>query len=423
MVLDITRLVNQNRVSDSANAAPHEASDGVAHGQNPNRALDDDGVAAHQASDSTVCRQNPHRISATDAAAAAHQASDDTARGQNLVRTLVNGALPEAEVLEPMHHSVNGTMPTPTPTGFTRGDNLQGGAGRGGPGDNLREVAGRGGPTAAASLTSGSQQRGGKLLQQAACNGHGSGQAQEASKLGLAVARLQAKAAKDALKGLGWLDRSYRADTHTSSAVICLPLTDSGSAVLKSAEFSSAHHESDPARSSQPSSSQHSSAQLDFANPNSAEVSSAQLNSAQLNSAQLSSDGLSSAAQLDDADASSEPVSSSHMDPGMASSQPLPTGKVPITDGNSDKLKGSTVGATGRKRKAVGSQEADMVCLQALMQAGLAVVRHIATSKSSRVGGGPAHRLKGAVTALLQQQVSLTLMCCVTVLCIISMIL
>lgn len=396
VVLHITSLVDNYRLSDSANAAPHGASDGTAHGQNPDRTLDDGGVAAQRASDSTGCEQNPNRILATDADAA-HQVSDHTEQGQNFDRTLVDGALPEAKVLEPIHHSVSATKPTPTPTRVTRGDNLQG-------------IASRGDPKAAASLTSGSQLRGGKLSQQAACDGHGNLQAQEASQQGLAVAKLQAKAAKDALKGLGWLDRSCRADTHPSSGVICLPLTGGGSAVLNSAEFSSPQPDSDPAMSTQPSSSQHGSAEPNFAKSNAAaEVSSAQLSSDRLSSAQHSS-----AEQLNDADASSEPGSSSHIDPGMASSQPLPTGEVPLTDGSSSKLKGSTVGAKGRKQKAVGSQEADKVCLKALMQAGLAVVQPIATSKSSRVEGGPAQRLKGAVTALLQQQASLTLMHCVS---------
>lgn len=92
----------------------------------------------------------------------------------------------------------------------------------------------------------------------------------------------------------------------------------------------------------------------------------------------------------------------------MASSQPLPTGRLAGTDGSLGKLKGSTAGAKGKKRQAGGSQEADMACLQALMQAGLAVLQPMEMHRSSRGQGGPAQRLKGAVTHLLQQQVSLT---------------
>ena len=389
VILDITSLVDQHTLSDSANAAAHQASNGTAHGQNPDRTLDYGSVAAYQASDSTMCEHNPHRSSAIEAAAA-HQASDDTTHGQNPDRTLISGSLAEEKSFEPIaiHHAAMGTKAAPGPAGVTRGDHLQGGAGRGG-------------AEAPASLTSGSHCQGGLLSQVAACKGHGYGEAQEASKQGLAVARLQAKAAKDALRGLGWLDRSCRADTDSSTGVICLPVTDSGCTMLQSAEFSSAQPESDPVRSAEPGSSQHSSAHLD-----------SKSSSAHLSSAQLSSDGLSSAqhgsaAQLNYADASSVPRSSSYADTCMAS-------EVPLTDGSPGKLKGSTVGAKGGKRKAVRSQKADMACLQALMQAGLAVVRPIAMNKSGRVDGGPAHRLRGAVAALLQQQVSMALMCYVS---------
>ena len=407
VVLDITSLIQQHSVSDSANAAAHQASDGMAHGQNPDRTLDCAEVAAYQGSDSTVCRQNPNSISAIDDAAAAFQSSDNTAHGQNPDRTLAGEAWPEAKRLEPIakYHAVIGTKPTPSPTGGIRGEYLQGGAGRGG-------------PNAAPSLNSGSHPQDEQLSQQAACNGQGHGQAQDASKQGLAVVRLQAKAAKDALKGLRWLDRSCRADVNTSSGVVSLPLTDSGCAMLQSAEFSFAQPESDSAGSIEPSSSQYSSALFTSAGPSSAELSSSQLSCDGLSPAQHSSVG-----QLNDADAGSVPRSSSYTDPCMASSQPLPTGAVPLTDGSSGMMEGSTVGAKGRERKAVGSQKADMACLQALMQAGLAVVRPMATSQSSRLEGTPAQRLKRAVTALLQQQVSPTLMCCATMLCTIFLIL
>ena len=384
VVLDVISLINQHRFSHSADAAAHQASDSTAHQYSSDRTLDYGDVAAHQASDNTVCAQNPDRILATDAAAA-QQASDDTAHGQNPDRTLLSGALPEAKGLEPsaVHHAVTSIKPTPSPTGGTTGEYPQGGAGRGG----LK---------AAASLTSGTPPQREQLSKQALCNGHA--QSQELSK-GLAVARLKAKAAKDALKGLGWLDRSCRADTDPSSGVICLPLTDSGSALLQSDDFSSAQFESDPAMAAHPSSPQ---------------LSSAQLSSAQASSARLSSDGLSSAlrsmtAQLNRADAGTVQNSSSCSTLSMASSQPLPTGELPVTNGSLARLKGSTAGPKSRKQKTVGSQEADRACLQALMQAGLAVVRPVATSKSSRAEGGPAQRLKGAVTVLLQQHVSLTL--------------
>lgn len=400
LVLDVTSLVGQNRFSASADAAACQASDGTAHGQSCYRTLDYSDVAAHQASDSTVYRQNSNRSLATDAAAA-QQASDDTSHGQNPDKDLLSGAWPEPKGMEPsaLPHTVIGAKPTPSLTGGTRGEYLQGGAGRGG-------------PKAAASLTPGSHPQGQQLSQQTACVGDRHAQAQELSKA-LAVARLQAKAAKDALKSLGWLDRSCRADIDPNSGVICLPLTDSGSTMLQSAAFNAAQPESDPATSTQPSSPQ---------------LSSAQLNSAQASSAQLSSDGLSWAqrsttAQLNHVDAGTVQHSSSCSALSTASSQPLPTSELPVTIGSLARLKGSTVERKSRKRQAVGSQEANMACLQALMQAGLAVVQPIPTSKSSRVEGGPAQRLKGAVTTLLQQQVNLTLICCVTVLHTISIIL
>ena len=57
---------------------------------------------------------------------------------------------------------------------------------------------------------------------------------QSGEKLGLAVTRREAKVAKDALKVLGWLDRSCKANSNTQTGCVCLPITDEASTALAS---------------------------------------------------------------------------------------------------------------------------------------------------------------------------------------------
>lgn len=377
VLLDLTSLVKRHTAAQPSKSATCPALDGTASGQNP---------------DST--------LSALTMDAAAAQASDSTTPGQNPDRALRCGAVSDAKGLEPMHGAVTGAKAIPTPNEGDRAGVLQGGTGRGG-------------AKATASPSAQGPPPGDQSLQQhavAACNWHAQSQAQlGAGKQGLVVARLQAKAAKDALKGLGCLDRSCRAGTDPSSGVVCLPVTDRGRAVLGFAAFSCAQTRSDPVKSAETGASSQSCAEHNSAQADSTELSSAQTSSAQLNSAgcaKLNPAGVSSAAKPDLGDCSTVQSSSSC----TGCSQPLPTGKLPVTDGSWGKLKGSTAGAKGKKRQAGASQEADMACLQALMQAGLAVLQPMEVHRSGRDEGGPAQRLKGAVTHLLQQHVSLTLL-------------
>ena len=359
VLLDLTGLVRNNKASwpASGNATACQPPHATGHRPKSDDILAGDDDARQQAPDSTVHAQKPDRTGPGGNAATYHT-SDGTAHGQNPDRTLTSGALPRAVGLELTNHVVTlYTKPTLTPAGSTPGQHPKGGAGKGG-------------VKTAASSTAEGYPSSEELSQQSACNQ--GAQSNSAGKQGLAVARLQAKAAKDALKGLGWLDKSCRACTDPSSDVICLPLTDSGRTKLQSACLSSP----------------------------------------QASSPQASSPQLGPAARLNHADA--KPVSSgtSCTALSMANAQPLPTGELPMTAGSSDRLKGRTVGTKGKKQKAVGSQEADMACLLALMQAGLAVVQPMETLRSGRVEGGPAQRLKGAVAHLLQQQVSLAVLCC-----------
>lgn len=216
VLLDLTSLVKQHSASQPTMPATCLASDGTALGQDPDKTLP----------------------TSTTNAANAHQASESIMPGQNPDRALTCGAVSDAEA---MHNAVTGTKPTPTPHGGAGGDVLRGGAGRGG-------------GSATPSPNAEGHPLGGESLQQnvmAACDRQEQGQARlGAGKQGLVVARLQAKAAKDALKGVGWLDRSCRTGSDPSSGVVCLPVTDSSRAVLESAAFSSAQTRSDAVKSS-----------------------------------------------------------------------------------------------------------------------------------------------------------------------------
>lgn len=301
----------------------------------------------HQASDSTTHGYKAHKTLAA-ADAAAHQVSDVTTNAQSAGKTPTSGLSAE-ESIEPTPHAATTVRRTLAPGGGTRRTDLPEGAGGSGvaPAANCKTAEGR---------LPGKQ----SSLQPA---GEDHAKAHTQGNQGLAVSRLQAKAAKDALKRLGWLDQAYKVQSDPTTDVICLPLTQSGSAILGSAQLNPA-------------------AEIHHANG--------------VTAAQCVPNGTSDAAA------------------GMVGSVPVPTGEVPVAKGSSVRLKGSTARGKGKEQEHKGSQEGDRTNLVGLMQAGLAVVQLMEAQVSGRVEGGPAQRMRGAVTHLLQQQVGLTVMSHVT---------
>ncbi len=287
-----------------------------------------------QASDSTA----PGNEADTTLAAAnsgSYQASDRPPHRQSPDKTLTRGALPEEAIgLKLTHQGTPTAAATPPPEGVCRGVCPPGG------------LPGRAGAQAAAgSETTQGHPVEEQSSQQPACKEHAKS---DVGKQGLAVVRLQAKAAKDALKSLGWLDQAYKAYSDPSTGLVCLPLTDSGGATLQGAGFKS-------------------DAELTFA--------------------------------LGDTAVHSVLNGTSDAAVSMGSSRPVPN----VIEGSVGRPKGSAAGRKGNKQKAGASQGPDMARLLALMQAGLAVVRPMEAQGSGRVQGGPAQRLKAAVTHLLQQ--------------------
>ena len=318
VLLDLTPLTKQHTPGNADPHTPHQASDGTKH--------------VHKA-DNTLAA----------AEAATRQASDIAQHRQNPGKTLTCGLLPEEAVgTELTGHAVTNAGGTPAPGGVTQGGNLLGGAGRGGTkaADSCETAEGR---------LLGEQ----SSSPQPACQGEA--KAQIPGNQGVAVARLQAKAAKDALKHLGWLDQAYKAHSDLSTDVICLPLTHGGRAMLQSAQLSPA------------------------------ELSHADGDTG----AHFVLNGTSASA-----------VSNGAV-------LPVPTERC-VSKGSSVRPKGSTAGGKEKRQKHEGSQEGDRACLLGLLQAGHAVVQPMEAHVSSRAEGGPAQRMRGAAVHLLHQQVGLT---------------
>lgn len=181
---------------------------------------------------------------------------------------------------------------------------------------------------------------------------------QPGEKVGLAVARLQAKVAKDALKALGWLDQSCKALTDPTTGYICLPMTDGANTALP-AQCPSKHglvtrHE--PA------------------------------------AAELAADP---AHEEDCAKVA-----------GAEDAQGLPASTRAMSQSSSKSAQGNLASGSG--------PEVHVEKLVALMQCGLAVVQPMQLQAPSRRAGGPAARLKRTVTELLQQQVCIATHCTFT---------
>lgn len=210
-----------------------------------------------------------------------------------------------------------------------------------------------------------------------ACNGHVA--SHMPGKQGLAVARLQAKVAKDALRSLGWLDQSCKAQADTQHDQICLPLTDQGSTMLQSLQVPSCNGNLDqPADDS-----------LSVATPGVQE---------------LQTDRQPCTANVDNS--GSQPASTPQ-DSCSKGSEPKMKGKAAEAMGKAAVSKGKAAESKGKAAAGKGSQEEGLACLVALIQCGLAEVKTLQVQRVARHEGRPAQRLKTAVTSILQQQVGL----------------
>ena len=181
---------------------------------------------------------------------------------------------------------------------------------------------------------------------------------QPGEKVGLAVARLQAKVAKDALKALGWLDQSCKALTDPTTGYICLPITDAANTAL-SALCPSTHglvNRHEPA-------------------------------AAELGADPACDENHTKVAEADDAHG-------------------LPASTQAMSQSSSKSAQGDLASGSG--------PEVYVEKLVALMQCGLAVVKPMQLQALSRHAGGPAAQLKRNVTELLQQQVCIATHCTFT---------
>ena len=202
----------------------------------------------------------------------------------------------------------------------------------------------------------------------------GPGQQEADHKKGLAVERLQAKLAKDALKALGWLDQSCKAQTDTAGEYVCLPLTDEAAITLLTFKSSS-------------SGTAHSSNWSSFG---------------------VGSHDDQSCTVCHDSDQVAASGNGQHQpddQTGLAASQPVSNithRQIPATQNGP---KGVCQTPKGISASMKGTKGANVATVLALLQEGLAVVKPMQAQASLRHAGGPAKRLKLAVTDLLQQQV------------------
>ncbi|KAL0023672.1 hypothetical protein WJX77_012323 [Trebouxia sp. C0004] len=193
---------------------------------------------------------------------------------------------------------------------------------------------------------------------------------QPGERLGLTVTKGKAKLAKDALKALGWLDQSCKAHSDAQAGCVCLPITDEASTVLASLWPGSSggmtHHES----------------------------------------ASTKPGGITSSAgaSLPNTDGVPEPLARPQSEPkGSPQSRPKSS---PTSEPNSSPQsmpKGSGQSANGDSGWEAGS-EAHITHLLVLLQHALAVVKPMQMHTPCRHQGGPAARLRSAVTNILQQQ-------------------
>jgi len=200
---------------------------------------------------------------------------------------------------------------------------------------------------------------------------------QPVETLGLAVARGKAKVAKDALKALGWLDQSCKAHTDAQTGCVCLPITDEASTALASlwpgSSGSMTQHES---TSTKPGGSSHAQ------------------------------DACTSIAEAEAAPATKQSLQQLRQEsiPSSAGVRP----PIPEPKGSPhSRPKGSPQSANGDSGWESGP-EAHVARLLVLLQCALAVVKPMKMHTSCTHQGGPAAKLRSAVTHILQQQVPVT---------------
>ncbi len=211
---------------------------------------------------------------------------------------------------------------------------------------------------------------------------------QSGEKLGLAVTRSKAKVAKDALKALGWLDQSCKAHTDAQTGCVCLPITDEASTALASlwprSNGSMTQHES---ASLKPGGRSHAQDEC-TSTANEAEGAAATKQSLH----GCMQDGITSSAGTDLPIADGVPLAGPQSEP-KGSPQSQPKGSRQSIKGDSDWERGP---------------EAPVAQLLVLLQCNLAVVKPMRMHTSCKHHGGPAVRLRNAVTHILQQQVPIT---------------
>ncbi len=222
-------------------------------------------------------------------------------------------------------------------------------------------------------------------------------------RLGLAVTRGKAKVAKDALKALGWLDQSCKAHTDAQTGCVCLPITDEASTALASlwprSIGSMTQHES---TSTKPDDSLHAQ---DACTTTATEAETSAATEQSLHGCMQNGNTSSAGASLPIADGAPEPLAGSRSEPkGSPQSRPKGSSQSEPSGSPQSQPKGSCQSAKRDSGWEAGP-EAHVARLLVLLQCNLAVVKPMQMHTSCKHHGGPAARLRNAVTHILQQQV------------------
>ncbi len=228
---------------------------------------------------------------------------------------------------------------------------------------------------------------------------------QPGERSGLAVTRSKAKVAKDALKALGWLDQSCKAHTDAQTGCVCLPITDEASTALASlwpgSDGSMTQHES---TSTKPGGSSHAQ----DACMTTAEAEAAAATEQSLHGCMQDDIASSAGTDLPIADGITEPLAGPQSEPkGTPQSRSRGSPKSEPSGSSQSQPKGSGQSANGDSGWEFGPK-AHIAPLLVLLQCSLAVVKPMQMHTSCKHQGGPAARLRNAVTHILQQQVPVT---------------
>ena len=229
---------------------------------------------------------------------------------------------------------------------------------------------------------------------------------QPGERLGLAVTRGKAKVAKDALKALGWLDQSCKAHSDAQTGCVCLPITDEASTALASlwpgSNGSMTQHES---TSTKPGGSSHAQ---DACRTTATEAETAAATEQPLHGCTQDGYASSTGANPPVADGVSEPLAGPRSEPeGSPQSRPKGSPQSEPSGSSQSQPMGSRQSAKRESRWESGP-EAHVARLLVVLQCNLAVVKPMQMHTSCRHHGGPAARLRNAVTNILQQQVLVT---------------